>query len=236
MVNYKDLPSGVNPPKEVYAVIEVPKGERNKYEFDPELGVFKLDRVLYASVHYPTGYGFIPRTLAEDGDPLDVMVMTHGRTFTGCLIDVRPVGMLKMRDDKGLDHKILSVPIHDPMYSHVRRLSDLPSHLPTEIEHFFSVYKELEGKAVESFGWYDFFTAEQTIIEAMRAYNEAHGIEEDDNDGKKRKKKKKDKKDKAGEVAVVENEPNEMPETVAEVASVEASEENAEQQDEAPIA
>lgn len=173
MVNYKTLPVGSNPPKEVYAIIEVPRGERNKYEFDPDLNVFKLDRVLHSSVHYPTGYGFIPQTLAEDGDPLDVMVMTHGETFTGCLIEVRPVGMLKMRDDKGLDHKILSVPINDPMYTHVRRLGDLPAHLPSEIEHFFSIYKELEGKHVESFGWYDFFTAEQTILESMKAYKQS---------------------------------------------------------------
>lgn len=173
MVNYKTLPTGANPPKEVNAIIEVPRGERNKYEFDPDLCVFKLDRVLHSSVHYPTGYGFIPQTLAEDGDPLDVMVMTHGETFTGCLIEVRPVGMLKMRDDKGLDHKILSVPINDPMYTHVRRLGDLPSHLPSEIEHFFSIYKELEGKHVESFGWYDYFTAEQTIIDSMKAYKDS---------------------------------------------------------------
>lgn len=192
MIDFKSLPAGKNPPKVLNAIIEVPRGERNKYEFDPDLGVFKLDRVLYASVHYPTGYGFIPQTLAEDGDPLDVMVMTHGATFTGCLIEVRPIGMLKMSDDKGLDHKILSVPINDPIYANVRRLADISSHLPTEIEHFFSVYKELEGKAVESFGWYDFFTAEQTILESMKAYKVA--LEEKEGKKKDKKKSKSGKK------------------------------------------
>lgn len=192
MIDFKSLPAGKNPPKVLNAIIEVPRGERNKYEFDPDLGVFKLDRVLYASVHYPTGYGFIPQTLAEDGDPLDVMVMTHGATFTGCLIEVRPIGMLKMSDDKGLDHKILSVPINDPIYANVRRLADISSHLPTEIEHFFSVYKELEGKAVESFGWYDFFTAEQTILESMKAYKAA--LEEKEGKKKDKKKSKSGKK------------------------------------------
>lgn len=191
MIDFKSLPTGKNPPKILNAIIEVPRGERNKYEFDPELGVFKLDRVLYASVHYPTGYGFLPKTLAEDGDPLDIMVMTHGSTFTGCLIEVRPIGMLKMSDDKGLDHKILSVPINDPTYSNVRRLADLSSHLPTEIEHFFSIYKELEGKSVESFGWYDFFTAEQTILDSMNAYSEVYEPVE-----KKKKEKKKQKSSK----------------------------------------
>jgi inorganic pyrophosphatase len=204
MIDFKSLPTGQNPPKILNAIIEVPRGERNKYEFDPDLGVFKLDRVLYASVHYPTGYGFLPRTLAEDGDPLDIMVMTHGRTFTGCLIEVRPVGMLKMSDDKGLDHKILSVPINDPIYSSVRRLADLSSHLPTEIEHFFSVYKELEGKAVESFGWYDFFTAEQTILESMKAYTEAY-----EKKGKKKKTTKGGKGSKKPDFVQITPSPNE---------------------------
>lgn len=167
MIDYKSLPVGKHPPKEVNAIIEVPKGQRNKYEFDPELGVFKLDRVLYSSVHYPAAYGFIPNTLAEDGDPVDVLVLTHGEIFTGCLIEVRPVGLLKMRDDKGMDDKVLSVPINDPIYNNIRRLADVPPHLPNEIEHFFSVYKELEGKQVESFGWHDFFVAERAILQAI---------------------------------------------------------------------
>lgn len=178
MIDYKLLPIGKKVPKEVNAVIEVPKGERNKYEYDPELGVFKLDRVLYASVHYPTAYGFIPSTLAEDGDPLDVMVMTHGATFTGCLIEVRPVGLLKMRDDKGIDDKVLSVPVNDPIYNNVRKLADLPPHLPSEIEHFFTVYKQLENKQVESFGWHDFFVAERAILLAMERLKDMKDIKD----------------------------------------------------------
>jgi inorganic pyrophosphatase len=174
MIDYKKLPTGKQSPKVVNAIVEVPKGERNKYEYDPELGVFKLDRVLYSSVHYPTSYGFIPNTLAEDGDPLDVMVMTHGATFTGCLIEVRPVGLLKMRDDKGNDDKVLSVPINDPIYNNVRKLADLPPHLPAEIEHFFTVYKQLEGKHVESFGWHDFFVAEREILNAVQRLKDSY--------------------------------------------------------------
>jgi inorganic pyrophosphatase len=173
MIDYKSLPVGKNAPKEVNAIIEVPKGQRNKYEFDPELGVFKLDRVLYSSVHYPAAYGFVPNTLAEDGDPIDILVLTHGEIFTGCLIEVRPVGLLKMRDDKGLDDKILSVPINDPIYNNVRRLADVPPHLPKEIEHFFNIYKQLEGKHVESFGWHDFFVAERAIVQAVDRLKES---------------------------------------------------------------
>jgi len=173
MPNYKHLPVGPNPPHVLYAVIEVPKGERNKYEYDETLEVFKLDRVLYSPVHYPTSYGFVPSTLAEDGDPLDVMVMTHGSTFTGCVIDVRPVGLFKMRDDKGMDDKILAVPVTDPFYKNVHTLKDLPEHLPHEIEHFFSVYKELEGKPVESFGWHGVKFAD-AIIRASIARFQAH--------------------------------------------------------------
>ncbi len=177
MIDYKNLPVGKHPPKEVNAVIEVPKGQRNKYEFDPDLGVFKLDRVLYSSVHYPAAYGFIPSTLAEDGDPVDILVLTHGEIFTGCLIEVRPVGLLKMRDDKGMDDKVLAVPINDPIYNSIRRLADVPPHLPNEIEHFFSVYKELEGKHVESFGWHDFFVAERAILQAIDRKKEQQGEE-----------------------------------------------------------
>ena len=116
MTNYYQLPPGPDVPHVVNAVIEIPKGSAHKYEYDKELNVFKLDRTLYSPVHYPGAYGFIPRTLAEDGDPLDVVVIIDGPTFTGCLIEVRPLGVLVMRDDMGLDHKILAVPTNDPPY------------------------------------------------------------------------------------------------------------------------
>jgi inorganic pyrophosphatase len=140
------------------------------------LGLFRLDRVLYAAVHYPAAYGFIPSTLAGDGDPLDVLVATTEPTFPGCLIVARPVALLRLRDEKGVDDKVLSVPLQDPLYRGVESLGDLPDHLPREIEHFFRTYKELEGEQVISLGWEDQHAAEEAIragIEAARTLREA---------------------------------------------------------------
>jgi len=111
---WRDLPPGKHPPEEVTAVIEIPSGSRNKYELDKESGMFKLDRVLYSAVHYPGDYGFIPRTLAEDGDPCDVVVLVKEQTFPGCMIDARPLGILRMLHRGEPDDKILAVPLHDP--------------------------------------------------------------------------------------------------------------------------
>lgn len=147
------LPTGPEPPRIVYAVVEIPRGTRNKYEYDPQLGLFRLDRVLYSAVHYPAAYGFIPSTLAADGDPVDILVMTSEPTFTGCLLEARPVGLLRMRDEKGEDEKILAVPTADPYYRDIRELADVPTHFLREVEHFFRIYKDLENKVVETFGW-----------------------------------------------------------------------------------
>jgi inorganic pyrophosphatase len=152
-MNLTLLPPGPNPPQVVYAVIEIPRGGRNKYEYDPQLGLFRLDRVLYSAVHYPAAYGFIPGTRAEDGDPVDILVMVSEPTFTGCLLEARPVGLFRMRDEKGEDEKILAVPLADPHYNEVQNLSDVPPHFLHEVEHFFRIYKDLEGKRVETFGW-----------------------------------------------------------------------------------
>ena len=134
--------------------VEIPKGSRNKYEYDTEEKVLKLDRFLFSSMVYPTDYGFVPGTLAEDGDPLDAMVCVSEPTFPGCIIDVKPIGLFKMADDKGIDDKVLSVPLQDPAWNTLETLEDLPRQLRDEIEHFFSVYKDLERKTVtiEGFG------------------------------------------------------------------------------------
>lgn len=134
-------------------VVEIPKGSRNKYEYDDKRGVFVLDRVLYSSVHYPTDYGFIPGTRAADGDHLDVLVLVEEPTFTGCHLMVRPVGMLIMQDEKGRDEKILAVPVRDPRFSHIMDLQNVPPHQLTEIENFFATYKTLEGKPTVMLGW-----------------------------------------------------------------------------------
>lgn len=154
----------------VGVIIEIPKGSRNKYEYDELRGLFRLDRVLYSSVHYPTDYGFIPETLSHDGDPLDVMVLVEEPTFTGCYIDVRPIGMLGMRDEAGIDYKILAVPTFDPRYNDVKDLEDVARHLLLEIENFFATYKTLEGKETKMMGWRDIQKAKETIAASRQAY------------------------------------------------------------------
>ncbi len=148
-------------------VIEIPKGSRNKYEYDDKRASFRLDRVLYSSVHYPTDYGFVPDTLAEDGDHLDVLVIVTEPTFTGCVILVRPIGVLSMTDEKGVDSKILAVPVRDPRFDEFHALKDVPAHLLLEIENFFATYKVLEGKATATLGWADAPRAME-VIEAAR--------------------------------------------------------------------
>jgi inorganic pyrophosphatase len=139
--------------EQLHAFVEIPKGSRNKYEWDPGLGAIRLDRFLFSSVVYPTDYGFIPDTLAADGDPLDAVVCVSEPTFPGCMIAVTAVGLLEMRDEKGEDEKILCVPKHDPNWDGIERLEDLPTQLRDEIANFFQIYKQLESKYVEVVGW-----------------------------------------------------------------------------------
>jgi inorganic pyrophosphatase len=136
------------------AYIEIPKGSRNKYEYDHELGALMLDRFLFSSMVYPTDYGFIPDTLGLDGDALDVMVCVSEPTFPGCRIAVKPIALFRMEDDKGVDDKVLAVPLEDPGWNKLESLDDLPQQLQDEIAHFFSVYKDLEQKKVKVDGWY----------------------------------------------------------------------------------
>jgi len=151
-------------------VIEIPRGSRNKYELDKRTGVIRLDRVLYSSVHYPTDYGFIPDTHADDGDPLDILVLVEEPTFPGCHVLARPIGVLRMRDDKGLDDKIIAVPAADPRFNHVAHLHHVSDHWQREIETFFRTYKVLEERATEIHGWDGRATAWRLIAEARAAY------------------------------------------------------------------
>jgi starch synthase len=137
----------------IEAIVEIPRGSRNKYEFDHVTGVIRLDRVLYSSIHYPTDYGFIPGTLAADGDPLDVLIIVEEPTFPGCRVRARPVGVLVMRDEKGIDEKILAVPLADPRFDGMEDLKDLQGHWLLEIENFFATYKTLERKKTRMEGW-----------------------------------------------------------------------------------
>ncbi len=144
-------PSPVADQPPLHVFVEIPKGSRNKYEWDPELQAIKLDRYLFSSVVYPTDYGFVPDTAAADGDPLDALVCVTDATFPGCVVEVNVVGMLRMSDDAGQDDKIVCVALHDPNWGDVETL---PDQLISEIEHFFSIYKQPEGKDVEITGWY----------------------------------------------------------------------------------
>jgi inorganic pyrophosphatase len=152
---------------EVMVFVEIPTGSRNKYEWEPESGTIVLDRMLFTATRYPADYGFIEGTLGEDGDPLDALVFVGEPTFPGCRIRVRPVGLFKMSDEKGPDEKILCVPLQDPAWSHVQELTDLLPTLLAEVEHFFSVYKDLEGKETETEGFADRQNALE-VIEAAR--------------------------------------------------------------------
>ncbi len=153
-------------------IIEIPKGSRNKYEYDKEKKMIKFDRMLFSSMVYPCDYGFFPNTLALDGDPLDVLVLTWEPTFPGCLIDVHPIALFDMEDDMGRDEKILCVPESDPLWNHIESIEQVPPHLLKEIPHFFETYKHLEHKHVKIIGWDGLETAEKVLQEAKSRYRE----------------------------------------------------------------
>ena len=153
-------------PMEIEVVIEIPKGTRNKYEADEE-GRIWLDRMLFTATRYPEDYGYIPGTLALDGDPLDALVLLDEPTFPGCHIRARPVGMFLMRDEEGIDAKILCVTATDPRYQHLDEIDDVNQHELDEIAHFFSIYKALEpGKRTDPGGWRGRDEAEKAIVAA----------------------------------------------------------------------
>ncbi len=154
----------------VEALIEIPAGSQNKYEFDKEKGVLRLDRVLYSPVHYPTDYGYIDETLEEDGDPIDILVLVTNPTVPGCIIDCRVIGVLSMADDKGVDNKLLGVPVKDPRFADFHDLDDVPKHVLREIEHFFRTYKDLEGKVTDIQGWKGAAEAAETLARAKANY------------------------------------------------------------------
>ncbi len=153
----------------INVLIEIPAGSKNKYEFDKDLNAFALDRVLYSSVQYPYDYGFVPNTLADDGDPLDGMVLIDQPTFPGCIIPARPIGMLEMIDGGDRDEKILCVPDKDPRYTNVKSLADVAPHRLDEIAEFFRSYKNLEKKVTEILGWKDVEHVLPLVEQCIRA-------------------------------------------------------------------
>ncbi len=167
---WHDLEPGPSIPNVIHVIVEIPKGSRNKYEYHKQTGSFKLDRVLYSAVHYPGDYGFTPQTYYDDGDPLDVLVMTNLPTFTGCIVEARPIGMFRMLDKGESDDKVLAVLHYDPFFSDYNSYKELPQHYIKEVEHFFAVYKDLEGSRVEPMGWEDHTYAKERITYSIDHY------------------------------------------------------------------
>ena len=157
-------------PTDFSAGIEIPKGSHCKYELDKYTGLLRLDRVLYTSTHYPANYGFIPRTFADDGDPLDVLVLCNEPIHPMTLVRVYPIGVMRMLDDGHIDDKVIAIPFSDPSYNNIRSIDELPAHVFDEIMHFFKVYKQLENKQTDVKELYDRETAEKIVEEAINGY------------------------------------------------------------------
>jgi len=168
------IPPGTNPPEDINVVIEVPQhGDPIKYELDKASGAIFVDRFMHTAMHYPCNYGFVPNTLSEDGDPVDVLVVSAFSLMPGCVVPSRPVGMLRMEDEAGMDAKLLAVPVSrlKPVYDHVREPGDLPAFLINQIRHFFEHYKDLEtGKWVKVTGWGSTAEARQEIMASIARY------------------------------------------------------------------
>ncbi|MDR1819053.1 MAG: inorganic diphosphatase [Methanobrevibacter sp.] len=171
---WKELSPGSDVPEVLNTIVEIPKGSKNKYEYDKDVESFALDRVLHSSVVYPADYGFIPQTIYDDGDPMDIMVLIDQPTFPGCVILSRPIGIMKMIDGEDKDFKVLAVPVNDPKYNGIEDISQVPSHILDEISEFFGTYKNLEGKKTEVLGWEDSKSAKKEVIRSIDLYKEKY--------------------------------------------------------------
>ena len=169
-MDYLDLPIGDKVPDIVTAVVEIPLDGVNKYEYDKTLHVFRLDRNLHSPVHYPGDYGFIPQTIADDGDPLDILILGDAPTFPGCVFAARPVGLFEMLDQGLPDEKILAYATGNPRFSSIQNYADVQRHILLEVEHFFSIYKDLEHKRTQVLGWKDRDTAREVIRLSHQRY------------------------------------------------------------------
>jgi inorganic pyrophosphatase len=173
---WRELRPGPKVPDTIYAIIEIPKGSRNKYELHKDSGMIVLDRVLFSSLHYPGDYGLIPRTFYDDGDPLDILLMTNEPTFPGCIIQARPIGIFRMLDRGLHDDKILAVPATDPLFNEYDDLTDVPPHFLQEVAHFFEVYKDLEGMRTKPIGWEGAEAAKSEIMRSIKLYDDRFGL------------------------------------------------------------
>lgn len=173
---WRALRSGPNPPEAVYAIIEIPMGSNVKYEMDHETGVILVDRVLHTAFTYPFDYGIIPQTWYHDEDPVDIMVLSRASIFPGCVVPARPVGFVRMRDEGGVDNKVLAVPSKDPSFEKMRDVTDIAPGVLAEIRHFLEHYKDLEaGKWVKVEGWDGAEVAKGEILKAMEMYKKKFG-------------------------------------------------------------
>ncbi len=167
---WHDVSYGSKAPNEVNAIIEVPKDGVLKYELDKETGLMKLDRVLYSAVHYPGDYGFIPQTLWDDGDPLDILIISNFPIYPGTIVRARPIGILQMSDGKERDDKVIAMHASDPRVNHINSISDLSKFRILEIKHFFEIYKELQGKKVKILSLKGPAEARKAILKGMANY------------------------------------------------------------------
>ncbi|MHC4138230.1 MAG: inorganic diphosphatase [Planctomycetota bacterium] len=172
---WHDVPLGDDPAEVFMCVIEIPRGSKAKYELDKDTGLLRLDRVLFSAVHYPANYGFLPRTYCDDGDPLDVLVLSQEPVVPLCLVRARPIGTMEMRDEKGRDDKVIAVSVDDPEYSHFRDVLELSPHRLKEVERFFLDYKQLEDKEVTVEKLYGRDEARRVILESIRLYEAEFG-------------------------------------------------------------
>ena len=176
MQTFYEQNPGPDSPGTVRMVVEIRKGSSNKYEYDASLGVFRLTRALYSPMHYPGDYGFVPGTIAEDNEPLDVLSLVTNPTFTGCLVYARPVALLDMLDGTDVDHKIIAVPARDPRYDNIRAAADIEPHVRRELEYFFEIYKYLEGRTMQTRCWGDREDAQKVIDESRSRYIESAAL------------------------------------------------------------
>lgn len=176
-VKLYDIEPGPDTPEIVRLIVEIPMNSKNKYEYDSELDLFRLDRALYSPMHYPGDYGFIPGTLAEDDDPMDVLCLVQEPSFTGCFMSVRPVGILNMIDNAQGDQKVLAVPVRNPRYDEIHTIDQIFPHVRREIEHFFEIYKELQGVRIDTHGWGGPADARRMIMESRQRYLDGKAAE-----------------------------------------------------------
>ncbi|MFT4325923.1 MAG: inorganic diphosphatase [Candidatus Woesearchaeota archaeon] len=172
---WHDVSAGKEAPHAINVILEIPKGSDVKYEMDKETGLIKLDRFLFSSIHYPGDYGFVPQTLWEDGDPLDIVVLTGRKLSPGVLAEVRPIAVLKMIDDGQSDDKVIAVYTGDPRYNEIKDLQDIPKHIIMELTHFFQTYKSLQGKETEIAGMLGKEEAIKSVEKGITLYKEKYG-------------------------------------------------------------